>query len=410
MAEGVKGMGFLRSDLTKDEYMLTGKFGEKGYDWWWHSFTGRSRKTGEEKSFFIEFFLCNPEKGGRKPVLGQLPENREKGKAPSYLMVKAGAWGEDAAQLHRFFAWEDVGLKRKAPFALVAEDCYLSELSTRGRILVTEKEAAEHPEYMCQAGKMSWNLKIEKKLPFNVGYGTSWLLRKLQAFEMYWHAEGMKTEYSGVVKWNDEEYDVRPENCYGYADKNWGSNFTSPWVWLSSNDMVRTITGERLKNSAFDIGGGRPRVFGISLGRRLLGAFCYEGEEFEFNFTKFWTQTHTGFESIEMPDRIIWRVKQETKNAVMLTEVSCKKKDMLLVNYESPDGKMRHKRLWNGGTGTGRIRLYRKDGIYRSLVDDVKLRHVGCEFGVFDEKGRVKGKKRKNVGLHGPGPRKGRGK
>lgn len=70
----------------------------------------------------------------------------------------------------------------------------------------------------------------------------------------------------------------------------------------------------------------------------------------------------TMFECIELPDRIIWRVKQETCKAVMYTEVRCKKKDMLLIQYEAPDGSRRHKHLLNGGTGTGRIKLYRKDG------------------------------------------------
>lgn len=368
-------MGFAKSDITRDECMLTDRFGKKGYDWWWHSFTGRNQKTGKEKTFFIEFFLCNPNYGEKKPVFGK-PH-------PSYLMVKAGAWGEDAAQLHRFFGWDDVNLHGKAPFALAAEDCYLSEKATKGRISLTEEEVKAHPEYMCQAGKMSWNLRIEKKVPFNVGYGAGKLLRRIQAFEMYWHAEGMKTLYSGTVKWNGEVYEVRPENCYGYADKNWGSNFTSPWVWLSSNDMVRTFTGERLKNSVFDIGGGKPRIFGIPLNRKLLGAFYYEGEEFEFNFSKFWMRPRTMFECIELPDKIIWRVKQETCKAVMYTEVRCKKKDMLLIQYEAPDGSRRHKHLLNGGTGTGRIKLYRKDGIYRTLVDDVRIKHVGCEFGVF---------------------------
>ena len=411
--ERVSAMGFSQSDITRNVCMLTGKLAGKGYDWWWHSFTGQSRRTGKEKSFFIEFYLCNRKldcnektqrfplrfgklfqhngllhcdsvKGGRKPVFGQLPENREAGRKPSYLMVKAGAWGEDAAQLHRFFGWQDVAVDWKAPFALAAEDCYLSETATKGRILVTEEDAAAHPEYMCQAGRMSWNLKIRKKIPFNAGYGAGKLLRALNAFEMYWHAEGMKTEYSGTVRWNGEEYDVIPESSYGYADKNWGSDFTSPWVWLSSNHLVSRFTGRALGNSAFVIGGGRPRIFGIPLNRRLLGAFYYEGKEYEFNFSKLWDLVRTKFDCRETKDEIIWRVRQESRTALMHTEIRCKRKDMLFINYEAPDGSRRHDRLWNGGTGTGRIRLYRKEGIYRILVDDVYVKNAGCEYGEYD--------------------------
>ena len=103
-------------DITRDACMLKGPLKHQGYDWWWHSFTGRDALTGEEKPFFIEFFLCNMASGGDKPVFGQLPENRKAGIKPSYLMVKAGAWGEDHAQLHRFFGWNEVRLQADAPY------------------------------------------------------------------------------------------------------------------------------------------------------------------------------------------------------------------------------------------------------------------------------------------------------
>ena len=62
-------------------------------------------ETGEAKPFFIEFFLCNPALGGDEPVFGQIPGKPQR---PSYLMVKAGAWGADAAQLHRFWGWNRI--------------------------------------------------------------------------------------------------------------------------------------------------------------------------------------------------------------------------------------------------------------------------------------------------------------
>lgn len=64
----------------------------------------------------------------------------------------------------------------------------------------------------------------------------------------------MKTAFSGWVTLNGEEYVVKPDTCYGYADKNWGRDFTSPWVWLSSNNLVSKLTGKRLKNSVFEAG------------------------------------------------------------------------------------------------------------------------------------------------------------
>lgn len=259
----------------------------------------------------------------------------------------------------------------------------MDEERSRGTVTVSAEDADAHPEWMCQSGQMSWNLKIDKKVAFNVGYGAGSLFRKLQLFAMFWHAEGMKTAYSGEVIWKGEKYLVTPETCYGYADKNWGKDFTSPWVWLSSNNLTSKKTGKKLSDSVFDIGGGCPKVGPIALKRKLLSAYWHEGKTYEFNFSKFWTFTRTKFDCKETDTQIIWYVEQKTWRSCMVTNITCEKKDMLLINYEAPDGAKRHTRLWNGGNGKGAVKLYR-DG---RLVDEVIAENVGCEYGAYDAAG-----------------------
>ena len=371
---------FNSHDTKRNACQLFGGQAKKGYDWWWHSFTGHNAQTGEEKAFFIEFFLCNPFYGEEKPIFGQLKENKESGKRPSYLMVKAGAWGKDASQLHRFFGWKECKVSFGTPFEVSADDCYITENEIRGKVGVSKEDAEKHPEYMCQSGEMSFNLKIDKLVAFNVGYGAGTLFRKMQLFEMFWHAEGMKSAFSGEVIWNGTKYNVSPDDSYGYADKNWGKNFTSPWIWLSSNNLTSEVTGKKLCDSVFDIGGGRPKVGFIPLPRKLLSAFWYEGKAYEFNFSKFWTGCRTKFACKETDDEIIWHVEQRTWSNKMITDVKCKKSDMLLVNYESPDGKKRHNRLWNGGNGKGTVELYHRG----KLIDRIRAENIGCEFGEYD--------------------------
>jgi len=373
---------FNKKDRERNAYQLFGKQADRGYDWWWHSFTAVNEKTGEEKAFFMEFFLCNPKSGDAEPVFGQLPENKEKGVKPSYLMVKGGCWGEDATQLHRFFGLKEVKIDKGTPFRIKAGDCYLSENRMCGRISISKEENEKHPEWMCDSGVIEVNLKISKKIAYNVGYGAGKLFRKLQLFEMFWHAEGMKSAYSGYVIFNGNKYIVNPENCYGYADKNWGKDFTSPWVWLSSNDLYSRRYKKKLQNSVFDIGGGRPKVGPVALQRKLLSAFYYEGCEFEFNFSKFWTGTRTLFDCYETEDKIVWHVEQRTFKDKMVTDVTCLKKDMLLVNYEAPNGEKKHNRLWNGGNGKGTVKLYHKG----KLIDVIESAHIGCEYGEYCEK------------------------
>lgn len=370
---------FNKSDIHRNGFMLKDGFAQCGYDWWWHSFTGHDEITGEEKGFFIEFFTCNPALGEDEPILGQLPENQAADRKPSYVMVKAGAWGENAAQLHRFFGWKQVDLSHGVPFYVKCDDCYLNETSTCGHIQLSLEDIAQHPEYMCNAGEMWWNLKIDKQIAYNVGYGASKPLRDSEAFEMFWHAEGMKSAYSGEVIYNGRKYTVTPETSYGYADKNWGKDFTSPWVWLSSNNLTSKISGKKLNNSVFNIGGGRPKIGQLALSRKLLAAFWYEGEPYEFNFSKFWTLTKTDFSCRETETQVIWHVEQSTPLHRMVSDITCEKKDMLLVNYEAPDGSKRHNRLWNGGNGIGTVKLYNGN----ALIDELEARNIGCEYGEY---------------------------
>ena len=373
---------FNKPDARREQCMLTGKFRKQGYDWWWHSFTAYSEKTGQERPFFIEYFVCNPGLAEDEPVFGQLPANKEAGKKPSYLMVKAGTWLEDGAHLHRFFPWKDVDMKWGVPFSVSADDCFCNTTEMRGSVSVSKEDAEAHPEWLCVGhGDFQWDIKIEKNITYNVGYGAGGLFRKLKAFEMFWHAEGIKTYYDGYITYNGEKYIVSRDTCNGYADKNWGKDFTTPWVWLSSNDLVSKRTGKRLENSAVEIGGGKPKCGPIVLSGKLLGCMYYEGQEFEFNFSKFWTGSKTKYECGENDTQIVWHVDQKTRKGRLVSNFRCEKKEMLQVKYEAPNGTMLHNRLWNGGTGYGTITLYDKKG---NVIDEIEVKRMGCEYGVYD--------------------------
>lgn len=367
--------------------MLKGILGRKeGYDWWWHSFTAENKATGEQQPMYIEYFLCNPKFAKDEPVIvWNRPEDQKKGERPSYLMVNMGFWGKKKGQLHRFIAWKDVSIPANQPLNLKAFDCTCTEKHMAGSINVTEEDLKKHPEWMCDVGNVQWNIDIDKKIAFHVGYGASKLFRAINSFEMFWHAEGMKTKFNGTITLNGVEYVVKPDTCYGYSDKNWGGDFTSPWVWLSSNNLVSKKTGKKLENSVFEVGGGRPKIFFYALNRKLLGQFYYEGTDYEFNFSKFWTGSKTEFDCKETDTEILWHVKQSTRKAVMVTDIRCLKEDMLWINYEAPTGLKRHNRLWNGGNGTGTVKLYKKVGGKEELIDEVYAENIGCEYGEYDK-------------------------
>ncbi len=370
-----------KSDLSRNSYMLNGPLKKKGYDWWWHSFTGYNERTGEEKSFFIEYFTINPGLAKSEPVFSQ-GRFKDSGNKPSYVMVKAGCWGKDACQLHRFFPYSEVNITCK-PLKLEADDCLLTEKHITGSVSVSLEDSEEHPEYMSDAGTMKWDLRVNKKIAFNVGYGAGKFMRFLNAFEMYWHAEGMNSEYSGFVEFNGERYNIIPEKSYGYADKNWGSDFTSPWVWLGCSNITDFETGRKLTKSALDIGGGRPKVFGVPLDDIVLMDLIYEGKNYEFNFSKFLKFSKVSFKVYNREDFLIWHVIGVNRNSIVKVSVKCMKSDMLLVNYEAPNGKKLHNELYNGGNGKGMIEIYDTRHGKRKLFKKLILNNVGCEYGVY---------------------------
>lgn len=395
-----------KSDKSRNQYMLKGALAKEGYDWWWHSFTARNKKTKEERPFFIEFFVCNPALGGDEPIFGQMKQNRKKPifvenqahqlnqeygsavdtnkenirKKPSYVMVKVGSWGNDAKQLHGFYGINEAKIA-KHKLGVKAGRCILTETRTQGEVVV--KNAEEHPEYMCDNGSMKWDLRIKKEKAFHVGYGAAPIFRALNAFKMFWHAEGIKTGYEGKILWDGEEYEVIPEISYGYADKNWGADFTSPWVWLSSCNITSRISGEKLEDTVFNCGGGCPIVFGVSLKRKLLSLMIYEGKDYEFNFSRLWDFVRTKFESTETDTQVKWHVETKTWKSSMIIDCACDKDKMLLINYEAPDGRKRHNELWNGGTGFGRVQLFEGKGKKKKLIDDMSFTNAGCEYGEY---------------------------
>ena len=297
-------------------------------------------------------------------------------------MIKAGHWGKGAKQLHAFYPINALKMV-KGRLSLQVGDCSLEETHMSGHCSVSNEDAKNHPEYMCDAGDMEWDLKIDKKIAFNVGYGASPFMRFLNAFEMFWHAEGIKTEYTGHVILDNEVFDVIPQQSFGYADKNWGKDFTSPWLWISSCDLKSMMTNQQLHNSAIEFGGGNPKVFGRPLGRKLLGGFFYEGKMYEYNFSKFWTGSRITFNFTEGETHHTWNVQASNRTSRLELELRCASNEMLLVNYEAPNGKKLHNRLWNGGTGEGEIRLYRKTKHDEVLIDHITMKNTGCEYGEY---------------------------
>jgi len=367
--------------MNKNGYRLTNKTSKRGYDWWWHSFVATNALTGELKPFFIEYYVINPGLWKGDIVWGQQKESKAGKLKPCYALLKAGTWGTDKVQLHNFYKIPDFHASSEELHCTMGPNV-LTEQHLSGQVTVSAEERDLYPERMSDAGTLSWNLTVEKEVHFDVGYGSSGLFNTLNAFHMYWHVQGMRCKYKGEIIFNNEKYIVYPETSYGYQDKNWGQDYTNPWIWLNCNNFKSKATGEQV-DASFDLGGGCPTVFGIALPQRILTAFYYKGEFFEFNFSKFWKKSRQLFSTNEDDQYFYWNITSENSDCKIEINFRCTKAYLLHVNYENPDGYKHHNRLWNGGHAEGTLKFFRKEqGAFR-LIDELEGSLGGCEYGEY---------------------------
>lgn len=353
---------------------------DSGYDWWWHSFVGTNRATGELQPFFVEYFVINPALGHGEPILGQLLAHRASGRKPSYAMLKAGTWAEnDSREINNFFGIADFRAASDRMEVRIGEN-YATDTRLVGSVSMGAAEATDHPEYMSDTGSLSWDLKVDKILSYSPGYGASKLFRKLDAFEMFWHVPGMKAEYSGTITLDGQVFDVVPATSYGYQDKNWGRDYTNPWIWLNCNHFTSRATGEALADSSLVVGGGRPVVFGFGLDKTVLVAFHHQGTLYEWNLTKELVRQDAEF--TETSTSLEWRIEASDLGHRIRIEFAAPRSKAQKIDYENPRGQKQHENLWNTGFAAGTVELYERTwwGGW-SLVDTLDGKLGGAEYG-----------------------------
>ena len=364
-------MGISRENRKKNRFMLRGAMKKNGFDMWRHSFTGYNKLTGEIRSFFIEFYIVNPGVSLKEVSFGSGLLSSQELK-PSFFMVKAGSWGKDGKQLHSFFPIGDISINKRK-LEIKSNTFVVTENELSGSVEVSFSKASSHPEYLCTSGSMSWNLKMDKKIPF--------VAKKIKSdTKLHWFAQGAKTIYGGTVVFDGIEYVVVPQKSYGHADKFWGKKLSNPWLWLSSSNLTSLITGQNLNHSCFDIGGvsvvnSKPK------GLQLF--FTNQNQSYDFSPSGFLKKDKINFNFTQNDEVGHWTVTAENSKFLLDVDIFCKKNDMIFMNYINPDGSAPHKTLWSGGSGSGEIRLYKKINKSLEIVEHARVENCGCEYGEY---------------------------
>ena len=371
------GINFNKHDTDRDSFMLRGALAKQGFDVWRHCIHGVSETTGKERTFILDFGGINPQLREEEPVFAK------DGTRPSYFAVMACICGEEGSVLTRYFPWDRVSTDTALDVLVSASDCFLSETRTMGRIEVSAEDVEKNPTVHPEAGKLIWDLKIKKPIALNLGYSTSGPLRDTEIMDAYWHTEGLISEYDGVIEWNGEKYLVKPETCYGYADKVWGKNAGPRWEYISCCDLTSKKNG-KLKNSAFSFGiGTQINVGPINTKEALAGGIYLDGETYEYNFSKMWMLTRSRTAEKRNGKKCVFAIAEETPLSRMKLKVTCDRNQMRELRMETTAGDLR--RMLVGGDGQAELIIERKKVSLKNkweweTIDVLKGGHVFVSF------------------------------
>lgn len=388
----------ITSKKSADRCMLKGNMRKAGFDRWRMVTCGMSSLTGEERVFFFEFYMVNPLISPNQCILGfknlidsYSAENlqfalagtesatsfeAEKYLCPSYLMVKAGVYGKNGKHVNAFFPCGELDLNSEELNLTVGGSskgaCTITSEHTSGSVSVTSKDLTDYPEYLCNAGKFSWNLRFRKVVHEG---------KEFTSKSTNWQPLGLRTAFEGAIVMDGEEFNVRPEKSYGFYDKYWGKNLNETFFHVSGCDFTSTINGAHLKGSAFSVQGDTVDKNHLNIVVNI------EGKRYEFDASKNnYNLTYSARVSTDDDDSKVfhWSVSVNNHSTYLDIDVFCNVDDLFIRHYECPTGARKLLKILGGGTGTGELRLYKKVKRDLEMIEHLNITNVLCEYGGAD--------------------------
>lgn len=380
---------------SNEKYMLKGSLKKNGYDRWRLVTTASHISTGEERVFFIEFYTVNPALSPSECVLGYKSRNKvteedlhsalagslsaknmksETLVQPSFVMVRAGVLCENGKHIDAYFPSDQIQTGKTDLLFKVGTDesnyCSLTTSSTYGTVQISRADLIENPEYMCQDGKMIWNLRYEKQISFPVSKGSG----------LFWAPSGARTVFEGRIVLDGEEYEVTAQKSCGYFEKSWGKSLPSRQFHLNSSNLTSIINGKTLEKSCFVVDGeynGGINVF-VSLEGRTVLFYASKSKRYDVNY-----------EFTENPDteegtKFHWSVSISDSKYVVDIDGYSMDTSMFIRGYECPEGKRRLLKTAGSGTGTGELRLYEKVKKNLVLIEHVHIADMIADYGSIE--------------------------
>lgn len=385
-------MGVSKKALKTNNYKLTKTSLKKcGFDRWRYVFNAVNATNGEERCFFIEIEVLNPLLNSDRVILyesqneniraadlqaalaGNIElENAEEKPAPSYCCVCVGILGRNPRRLTRYIPVCEFSFKKNA-FNIKSDACIFSENSLTGIQEVTRDDCRRLPlGTRSDVGKMEWNLKYEtifESAPVSSNKTFSW------------YASGIKTQFSGRVIFDGVEFLISPDNSFGYADKAWGEEMPCPFLHINSSRMISIFTGKMMRDSAFTLES--------NLEGKVVVLSRFGEKEFSFGPKKKIKKYDSGWRCVRSPsnsggEELHWSVSINSKKYILDVDVFSAVNELIIKDYDMPQGGGALLKVVSGASATGEIRLYRQIKKSLELILHAKIVSAVAEYGVKD--------------------------
>ncbi|MBQ9238252.1 MAG: hypothetical protein IJ191_02925 [Treponema sp.] len=388
-------MAVAKNSIDSRKYRLPGVLKKNGFLTHRFFFTGFEKITNVERKFFIEVCQLNPALSPLEPVLGfesriQVSESalqyalagtesadaviHEHVVQPSYIVVRAGTFGAGAKQVCQYYAAKTMTVSRKK-FLIEADNCTFKNESLLGKISCAENEVIAHPEYFCDSGTVSWN--IHYTLHHDTA-DTGYCIKTEK-----WFPIGGAAEFFGTIVFDGCEYRVIEETSSGVIDVSCGRTYPLPLVHIASSHLTSIISGKRLENSCFAVHGeygGGVALFASFDARKLV----FRPHPKKSGYTN--QCTCVIMPEDEAGEKLHWSVSVSNRQWIVDVDIFCPSKELMVREFELPEGNKKTVKVLGGGTGSGEIKLYRrlkKNSI--ELIEHARVENALCEYGRGDE-------------------------
>lgn len=361
-------MNSIKKNLSKYSSTLSGSLKKQGFMRWRYFFSAHNKKTNAPKSFFIELIIVNPKRSPAQPIFGQLYEQKIKKHYPSYVMIKAGTWGDRSKQINDFYPSEKLKVNRKTATILI-NSIVFSHNTLKGSVSQSKSDIMLHPEYMSNAGAIAWDLQFKSYSPY--------------CSSQNWYIFGTRCFFSGRLLFDNEEYIVQEDTSFGYCDKHQGKDFVNPIFGLTAHNLISKISGKQLLKSSFAINSGFTKTIKNNVPYPSV-IFYYENVAYKFKKHSFGNKHRVQIDFKNNDDVLHWLVSAENNHFLLDIDVFCDKKATLFINYETPTGCFPLSKLWSSGYGVGELKLFKKINKSLQLLEHVTVENAYCEFGEYD--------------------------